>query len=274
MMPTISVDEDYADLLNFELAAGRNFSRDFGTDSAAYIINETAAAAFGWQEPGQALGNTLVREEGRTGEVIGVVEDFHFSSLRQPIGPMIMVVDPAAYNIAGIKLAGGDIPALLTFIEETYGKFEQDRPYSFFFLDERLDSLYQEEVQLRNIFSYFAGLAIFIGCLGLFGLASFTAEQRTREVGIRKVLGASLSGIVILLSREFVKLVAIAFLIATPAAYFLMESWLADFAYRIQMGPDVFLLAGIVAMAVALISVMYNGVKAALSNPVDVLKHE
>jgi putative ABC transport system permease protein len=272
--PTYSVDDQYADLLGLEFAAGRNFSRKFATDSTALILNEKAAATFGWSSPQEALGKILHRGRSRSGKIIGVVKDFHFASLRQPIGPMVMLIEPERFLIAAFKLAEGNTPATLVYLEDTYRTLLPERPFMLNFFDEELDNRYEAETRLGKIFSYFASLAIFIACLGLFGLASFTAEQRTREVGIRKVLGASVAGIVGLLSGEFLKLIGIAFLIASPIVYFLMNDWLSDFAYRIHIGLDVFFISGFIAFSIALLTVSFQAVKAAVANPVEALRSE
>jgi putative ABC transport system permease protein len=274
LIPTFSVDHEYASLLSLEMVAGRSFSREFGTDSAAYVINESAVGLFGWEKPEQAIGQRLRREDAVEGEIIGVVKNFNFTSLRQEIEPLVMSADPSAYNLAFAKLAGGNIPATLEFIEQTYRTFFPGQPYLLSFLEQTLENQYRTEIQLGKVFTYFASLAIFIACLGLFGLSSFSAEQHTKEIGVRKVLGASVSSIIVLLSKEFSRLVLVAFVVGCPLAYYFMNRWLSDFAYRIEISPPTFLLAGALALGIALISVSYNAIRAALANPVESLRYE
>jgi len=256
------------------MVAGRKFSPDFVSDTSAFILNESAVAHFGWSDPQAAIGQDLHREDGKDGRVIGVMKNFNHASLRREIEPLILNVDPATLGLVLVKLKPGNIPQTLDFLESTFREFFPSLAYEFFFLEESLNNLYQAEMQLGKIFGYFSFLAIFIACLGLFGLSSFSAEQRTKEIGVRKVLGASISSIILLLSKEFTRLVAIAFIIGCPLAYYLMNSWLADFAYRINLTPAIFLLAGALALLIALASVSYNTVKAALANPVKALRYE
>lgn len=274
LISTYSVDHDYADLLGLQMAAGRFFSNEFGTDSSAFVVNESAAAEFGWPDAKQAIGQQLRREDGLAGPIIGVVRNFNFTSLRQEIAPLVLSHDPGAFNVAFVKLRGGDIPATLDFIEKTYREFLPEQPYQMSFLDQTLNNMYQSEMQLGQLFRYFAFLAIMIACMGLFGLSSFSAAQHTKEIGVRKVLGATVPGILLLLSREFTRLVAIAFILGAPLGYFLMERWLSDFAYRIEMPLLAFVLAGGLTLVVALISVSYNAIRAALTNPVEALRYE
>ncbi len=274
LIPTFSIDHEYANLLGLEMAAGRSFSREFGADSSAYVINESAVGLFGWQKPEQAIGQRLRREDAVEGEIIGVVKNFNFTSLRQEIEPLVMLADPSAYNLAFVKLAAGDIPATLEFIEQNYRTFFPGHPYQSSFLEQTLENQYRAEIQLGKIFTYFASLAILIACLGLFGLSSFSAEQHTKEIGVRKVLGASVSSIIVLLSKEFSRLVLVAFVVGCPLAYYCMSRWLSDFAYRIVISPPTFLLAGALALGIALISVSYNAIRAALTNPVESLRYE
>jgi putative ABC transport system permease protein len=274
MLPTFSVDEQYFDLLGLEIVAGRKFSQDFISDTTAFILNESAAAHFGWSDPQAAIGQNLHREDGKDGRVIGVMKNFNHASLRKKIEPLILNVDPATLGLVLVKLKPGSIPETLNFLESTFREFFPSQAYEFSFLEDSLNNLYRAEMQQGKIFGYFSFLAIFIACLGLFGLSSFSAEQRTKEIGVRKVLGASISSIILLLSKEFTRLVAIAFIIGCPLAYYLMNNWLSDFAYRINLTPPIFLLAGALALLIALVSVSYNAIKAALANPVESLRYE
>jgi len=265
------VDEHYIPTLGIEIVAGRNFSMDYGTDSLNAIINQTAAAAFGWTH--DALGKTLVNGDNKHLQVIGVVKDFHFKSLRESISPLVMVMNKNFGNLI-IKTKPGSPSALLSAIEAKYNALPHDLPFSFSFLNERINNTYHAERKTGAILGIFAGLTIFVACLGLFGLATFTAYQRTKEIGIRKVLGATAAGIVRLLVIDFVKLIAIALLIACPIAWWVMNKWLEDFAYRINIQWWVFGLAGITAITIAILTVSWRAIKAATANPVESLRNE
>ena len=280
LIRSMAADEDLIPTLKLELAAGRNFSEEFTTDEDdAVIINETAVERFGWDDPiGESLhfrvGSGLDERDPKT--VIGVVKDFHIQSLHRPIEPLYISnnVHQLAPNYLLVRIKVGSIPSTLAFLKETWQRTDPDRPFDYSFLDDQLDNLYRAEVKLRTIFSYFTGFAIFIACLGLFGLASFTAEQRTKEIGIRKVLGSSIVGILFLLIKEFTKWVVVANIVAWPLAYFALHRWLQHFAYRTDMSLYMFLLSGILALLIALITVGYQAVKAARANPVMSLRYE
>jgi putative ABC transport system permease protein len=278
-MDYINVDPHYIPVLDIEMIAGRNFSEDLATDQdESVLINETAAKKFGWDN---AVGKRFVFRPppGREGEttyvsVIGVVKDFHLQSLRKKIEPLIIFYDPANLFSVSLRLAPENIMYTMDLLKKKWGELDPDRPFNYFFLDDSYDSQYRREERLKNISFYFSFLAIFIGCLGLFGMASFTAEQRTKEIGIRKVLGASVTGIVRLLAREFLLLVIVANLIAWPLAYWAMNRWLQSFAYRAGISPLLFGFSAIIAISIALITVSYQAIRAALSNPVDALRYE
>ncbi|GAB3263949.1 ABC transporter permease [Larkinella harenae] len=272
---TYRIDEDYLKTLGIGLAQGRNFSRAFATDSAAVLVNEAAVRQFGWKNPiGQRLVNVGNGSPGdrRTYTVVGVTKDFHFESLHQHIAPLIMKYGGDNYQLA-LRIRTDDLPALLKKLEHSW-KVETDSPFSYSFLNERFNKMYQSEQRIGELFGIFAGLAVIIACLGLFGLAAFTTLQRTKEIGVRKVLGASVTSIVALLSKDFIRLVGIAILIATPLGWYAMNQWLADFAYRVELSWWVFALAGLVAVLVALLTVSYQSIKAALVNPVRSLRSE
>jgi putative ABC transport system permease protein len=205
--------------------------------------------------------------------VIGVVEDFHFESLRENIGPLVMFLGENRGNIS-FRLKTRDIPSAIGLLEREWKQFLPNQPFEYSFLDERFERMYQSELKIGKIFTVFALLAIFIGCLGLFGLAAFTAEQKTKEIGIRKVLGASSLRIIRLLLREFVILVSVANLIAWPIAYLVMKSWLTDFAYRTSPHILIFVSAGVLTLVVSLFTVGAQAVKAALADPVRSLRYE
>ncbi|WP_439558581.1 ABC transporter permease [Dyadobacter sp.] len=269
------VDFDYISTLGMRILEGRNFSREFGTDSSAIIINQTAARMLGWKEG--ALNHTVSNSDNAgkrsTYVVIGVVKDFHFRSFHEPITPLVMVLGKGSgTTIAKIKT--NDIPALLSSLEKKWNAFKPDLPFTYSFLDDRFNETYKAEQKTGKILGLFAGLTIFVACLGLFGLATFTAEQRTKEIGVRKVLGASVPGIVALLSKDFLKLVGIALVVAAPLAWWLMDQWLRDFAYRAEIAWWMFVLAGALSVLIALFTVSFQSVKAALMNPVKSLKSE
>ncbi|MDJ1496778.1 ABC transporter permease [Cytophagaceae bacterium DM2B3-1] len=265
------IDEDYLPTLGIQLAQGRNFSKDFPSDSAGALINETAARIYGLKNP---IGTRIstVGDRSNTYTIVGVVKDFHFESMHQQIAPMVIFYGGDNGQIA-IRLKTANIPDLLSQIEERWKKYS-DNPFSYSFLDDRFNAIYSSEQRIGKLFGVFAGLAIFIACLGLYGLAWFVAEQRTKEIGIRKVLGATVSSIVVLLSRDFIKLVIIAMLIATPIAWYGMHQWLQDFAYHIDIQWWIFVLAGLLAISIALFTVSFQSIKAALTNPVKSLRNE
>ena len=269
------VDENYINTLGIKLAEGRNFSPAFNTDSSAVILNEAAANALGWRE--KSVGHNILRTDNRgqksSFHVIGVVKDFHFRSLHERISPLVMVLAPDAGTLI-IKLKTKDVAALTATLKKRWTNYGAEDPLAYSFLDDRFNETYKAEQKIGSILGIFAGLTIFVACLGLFGLATFTAEQRTKEIGIRKVLGATVAGIVSLLSKDFLKLVFIAFIIASPVAWFVMNKWLQDFEYRINISAWVFVIAALLAIAITLITVSFRAIKAAVANPVKSLKTE
>jgi putative ABC transport system permease protein len=270
MLYPVQVDYDYLKTLNIKMAEGRFFSKEFSTDDTqAVVINETAAKVLGMQSP---LGKKISHERLQ-GTIIGVIKDFHQSSLHNQIEPLIFHI-PEEFHIICAKLNSKNISEILALIEKTWKKFVPNYPFSYEFLDKTIDNQYKAEQKISTIFKYFTVLAIFIACLGLFGLASFMTEQRTKEIGVRKVLGASISGILFLLTREFTKWVLFANLIACPIAYLTMNKWLQNFAYRVNIGIWIFIVSASLVLIVALITVSYQSIKAALANPVESLRYE
>jgi len=270
----LRVDADYIPTFGMELAAGRNFSKEMPTDrQEAFILNETAVQRIGW-ESSQAAINQQFGYGRQNGRIIGVVKDFHFESLHQEIAPIVLLYSSFSLNQISLKLRGSDIPGTMAFLQEKWEQYRPNRPFSYYFIDENFDQQYRSEQNLRRTFSAFAFLAIVIACLGLFGLASYTAEQRTREVGIRKVLGASVPGIVVLFSKDFSRWVLLANLISFPLAYWAMNKWLQNFAYRAVIPWWLFVLAGLSALGIALLTVGYQSLKAALADPVKAIKYE
>ncbi|MCC6461779.1 MAG: FtsX-like permease family protein, partial [Saprospiraceae bacterium] len=277
------VDKDYLRTLGLEMTQGRFFDPEkFPSDSMALVLNERAAELFGVAE--QAVGAKVYNiRDGVDGQpqpedfeeytVIGVVRNFHFSSLRDNIGALsFRLGDSQGQMVLRFKAEQG--PALLAEMERQWKAMAPEQPFSYRFMDDAFARMYASEQRIGTIAGIFALLAVLISCLGLFGLAAFTAEQRTKEIGIRKVLGASVGGIFGLLSRDFLKLVLVALLVAMPLAWYFMQQWLENFAYRIQIGWWVFALAGVAAMAIAVLTVSYQSIKAALANPIKSLRSE
>jgi putative ABC transport system permease protein len=269
------VDAHYIETLGLRMAAGRPFDPELSTDAQrAFVINETAARELGWTAE-EAVGKSFSMQTD--GEVIGVVEDFHIGSLQGEIPAVVLYTFPPArvgpMSLVA-RLAPEDIPGAMRHLEASVRPFAREGPLAYAFLDERFQALYEAELRLGRIFSAFAGLAILVAALGLFGLAAFAAQARTKEIGVRKVLGASVASIVGLLSKDFLKLVAVAFVIAAPVAYWGMTRWLEDFAYRIELGPGLFAWAAAVALVVTFVTVAYHGIRAATSNPVKALRTE
>lgn len=269
------VDENYIPTLGIQLLSGRNFSKDFANDSSGIILNQAAAKVLGWGENanGHIISTYTNRGEKITYNVIGIVKDFHFRSLHERISPLVMVLAPDPGTMI-VKLKTEDVAGLLARVKTQWAKMGAEEPLSYSFLDERFNNTYQSEQKIGLILGIFAGLTIFVACLGLFGLATFTAEQRTKEIGIRKVLGASVAQITTLLSKDFFRLVLIAILIASPIAWYAMNKWLQDFAYRITIEWWVFALAGLLAILIAVLTVSFQAIKAALANPVKSLRTE
>ena len=270
------VDEQYIPTFDMKIASGRNFSKEFATDSTAMIINETAAKAFGWGT-GTAIGKTIIRENSFRGtnvpfHVIGVVKDFNFQSLHQAVSPLLMVLD-SDYGLI-FKVKTTDIKGLLATMKNHWNKFNTGEPFTFNFMDDLYNKTYSAEQKTGTILNIFALLTILVACLGLFGLATYTAEKRTKEIGIRKVLGASVAQVTKMLSKEFLKLVFIACIIAFPLSYWAMNKWLQSFAYRINVSWWMFVVAGFAALLIALVTVSFQAIKASIANPVDSLRTE
>lgn len=269
------VDYNYISTLGMKIVAGRNFSKEYGTDSSAVILNENAARTFGWKE--NAIGHKLTQADNQgkktTYTVVGVVKDFHFKSLHEPISPLVMTIGNNAGTIIA-KVKTKDIPGLLATIKSKWSAFTSEEPFMYAFLDEKFNQTYEKEQKMGMILGIFACLTICVACLGLFGLATFTAEQRTREIGIRKVLGATVTGVASLLTRDFLKLVFVAFVLATPIAWYIMHLWLQDFAYRIEVQWWVFVLAAAASVLITIFSVSFQAIKAAIANPVKSLRTE
>lgn len=268
----VTVDHDLLDVYKVKLAAGRNFSRSHASDdTAAYIINEATARMIGWQDPRQAIDQVLSYGDNR-GRIIGVVKDFNFESLHKEISPMVFMISRSEnYGNISVKISG-DTRQAMAHIEQTWERFLPGYPFEYDFIDQLYGKSYEAEQQKAQIFSIFSGVAIFIACLGLFGLASYTTVQRTKEIGIRKVFGASVLRIVTLLSTDFLKLVLVANLIAWPLAWYAMRRWLQDFAYRIEIQTDVFWVAAFLAFLIAIATISFHAIRAASANPIKALR--
>jgi len=267
----IAVDDGFIPTFGIKMAAGRNFSHDIKTDSNKYIINETTVKTLGWGTPEKAL-NKQIKYGNVTGNVIGVMKDFHFESLHQPIVPMILILQP--YGRLSIKISGHNVQSSVGFIRDTWQHYLPNTPFDFSFMDQRFDQLYRSEQQQGTLFTIFSCIAIFIACLGLFGLSAFTINQRVKEIGVRKVLGASVPQIVGELSKDFLTLVLIAGVIGSVIAAWAMSNWLSGFAFHVNMGWWVFVMAGIVALIIAFVTISFQSIKAALANPVKSLRSE
>jgi len=266
-----AVDFDYVETMKIDIVEGRAFSKKFTTDtSGAFLINEELLKIM---DKDSAV-NERFRFWGIDGTIVGVMKNFHFKSLHSEIEPLAIALNPSSIDYSLIRLASGDIPAGIKAVQSAWERIFSDYPFEYHFLDQAVESMYQDEITTRTLIQLFAMLAILIACLGLFGLASFTAEQRTKEFGIRKVLGASVPGMLFLLTKEFSKWVLIANLTAWPVAYLLMKRWLHNFAYRMNLGMDIFILSGLLAFGIALVTVSFQSIKVALSNPVEALRYE
>ncbi len=280
----ILVDEDYAEALSLELVKGRFFSRDFPTDSLGVVLNEKAAAELGL--PDDPIGQRLITPdpflngpEGaeRTYHVIGVVKDFHYQSLHEPITPLIFTSGAIFNNILGltaIHVEAGAMEQVLTQVQDVWARFVPEKPLTFQFLDQTIANQYDTERTARKVFTFFSFITIFIACIGLLGLAAYTTRQRVHEIGVRKVLGASVGNIVLMLSRNFIKLVGIATLVAIPVAWYFMHRWLQNFTYRIDSSWDLFVWASAIAVATAFLTISFQAIRAAVQNPVKSLRTE
>jgi len=267
-----AVDFDFIDTLKIEMAEGRSFSKEFASDVSlnSFIVNEKVAKLM----KKESVVGERFSFVGREGSIVGVMKNFHYQPLWNKIEPLAIHIEPDYFNYMLIRIPPENISGTLKFIENTWNRLIPHYPFEYMFLDEAFDRMYRNEQTIGTLLKYFAILAVFVACLGLFGLASFTAEQRTKEIGIRKVLGASTSQITLLLCREFFLLVILANLIAWPAAYFVMKNWLQNYAYKTNVGWLIFLGAMGLAVIIAIISVSYQAVRAALANPANSLRYE
>jgi putative ABC transport system permease protein len=272
------IDEDYVPTLGMEMAKGRNFSKDFPTDSLGILLNESAVKVLGFKDPSkEVMYRPMSSNDGsffpKAYHVVGIIKDFNYSSLHQHVGPLIMQLGENTGSIA-VRVSTSNITGVIKSIENKWHTMVPSQPFNYTFMDDDFNKIYTSEQQTGKLFITFAIFAIFIGCLGLFGLVTYAAEQRTKEIGVRKVLGASVSGIVTLLSKDFARLVLIASLIAFPLAWWAMNKWLQSFAYRISISWWVFVVAGAAAIIIAMITVSVQAIKAAVANPAKSLRTE
>ncbi|MDN5216881.1 ABC transporter permease [Fulvivirgaceae bacterium BMA12] len=271
---TFLVDHDFIPNFNIEVIAGRTFSKNFpADDSTAFVINETAAKHFGWNTPETAIGKR-VWQQGKEGSIIGVVQDFHYKSLHHQIEPLLIHINRDWFRTLSLKIKSDNIPEVLAKVEKRWKSLAPNLPFVYSFLDQDYDRLYKAEKQLGKVVSLFSALAIFVACLGLLGLTSFSVERRLKEISIRKVLGASIKSLVLLISNEFFKLIILALFIAIPTTYYIINLWLENFASRIDITPWTFVIAGLLTLVIAWLVIGYLSVKAARSNPVDSLQNE
>lgn len=270
----IHVDHNFMKTYKIPFAAGRDFDINLAGDSTeAFILNEASVPAVGWASAEDAIGRKF-QYGGRNGRIIGIVKDFHFESLYQRIAPIVFLINPGRFNVVSVRIAAGHVEEVLSMLKDRWQLLRPDYPFLPQFVDEQFNQQYESSERLGEIFGIFSGLAVAIACLGLLGLASFVAEQRTKEIGVRKVLGASVGNIVFQLTKQFALLVLIANLIAWPVAYFVMARWLEEFAYRTGIGLTSFLVAGTAALLIAQLTISYHAIRAAMGDPVKALRYE
>jgi len=273
-MRFLSVDEDFIDNYNIKIVAGEPFKKEMSLDKEkTFIINEGAVRAFGWNSISNAIGKRM-NIWGKDGEIIGVVKDFHVTGLQRKIDPLVINIYPQLFEMITLSISDENITETLSFVDGKWRELLPGIPFEYFFLDTDFDRNYRTEEIIGKMLGAFTFIGLLIACLGLFGLAAFTVQQRTKEAGIRKVLGASAGSIVLLIGKEFIKWIIIANLFAFPIAYLVMNKWLQDYAYRISMGVWTFILSGMIALITALITVSYQAFKVANTNPVNSLKYE
>jgi putative ABC transport system permease protein len=265
----MGIDKDFLSFFKMQLAAGEGF-RGTKADSTHFILNEAAVKELGLKNP---IGKRF-KLWNTNGTIIGVAKDFHFASMKEKIGPAVFYSGPWHLGQMYIRTDGRDPAKIIAAAQAQFKRYNNDYPFSYTFLDDTFNRLYQSEEREGTLFVYFTAIAILISCLGLLGLAAFSANTRFREIGVRKVLGASVTGIMTLLAKDFIKLVLLAIVIAIPIAWYAMDKWLQGFAYRTQIGYSVFVLSGLIALSISLATISWQAVKAALMNPVNSLRSE
>ncbi|MFC1493294.1 ABC transporter permease [candidate division KSB1 bacterium] len=271
----LHVEPDFISTYGMEVVAGRNFSKEMPTDyEESFMMNEAAVRAIGLSDPEDAVGKRMHSGYGRSGNIIGVVKDFNYRSLERNIEPLVFAIRPGNFGYLSLKLDTENLSSTMDFINEKWSSLYPGKPMVYFFLDDDFNNQYLSEERMGTVFRIFTSLAIIIASLGLFGLTLFTAEQRTKEIGIRKTLGASVSSLIFELSKDFAKWVVISNLIAWPVAFIVMSRWLERFAYRTDLSVYFFITASIIGLLIAILTVSYQSIKAALGNPVDSLRYE
>lgn len=273
-MRVLAVGHDFINTFQMEIASGRDFSKDYASDTIAYIINEEAARQLGWQNP---LDHRIsMPAVGRPpGSVIGVIKDFHFRSLKEKIAPVVLFIPPASWSsYYTIRIKTDRMQAGLNAVENIWNQFDTTHPFTYTFFDETYGRMYDAENRLGTLVAYFTFIGIFIACLGLFSLSSFMAAQRTKEIGIRKVMGASVKSITVMLTKELILLVLLGFIVAVPVGYYIMQQWLGDFAYRVSIRPEIFVITALVTLTIAIITVSFKVIRASSKNPVEALRAE
>lgn len=272
----IRIDYDFIPTLEIDLAEGRNFSRDFISDSSAIILNEEAVKQLGLEQP--LIGKRLQWDDsgGRVRDVtiVGIAKNFHFTNLHTAISPFGFVLEVGNGSNFFIRTTSGNLSATLSNIEQVWNTYNPGKPFDYTFQDQYVSNLHLNDERFEKLFSAFTGLAIVIACLGLFGLTAFLAESRTKEIGVRKILGASVTSILQLVSKEYVVMIMMSLVVAFPFAYYIMSSWLQNFAYRISIGWQMFVVAGAISIMLAIITISFHAIKVATRNPVDSLKSE
>ena len=273
-MRFITVDYDFIETYDLEIVAGRGFDRSFGSDRLeGFILNEAGVNRLGFASPEEAIGKQLAWRQ-QQGRVIGVLKDFYFMSVQNAIEPFIMPMQTRAAGYLSARVETANFDEVIKRVEAAYNEIMPDRIFEYSFLNEDFNRQYQSEESFSSVFTFFAIIAILIACLGLYGLAAYTAQQKVKEIGIRKVLGATEGGVVFLLSKDFIKLVLVSFVIAAPLAYYLMDGWLKEFAERVSIGATVFLVAAGISLTIAILTVSYQSIKAAVANPIKSLRYE
>jgi putative ABC transport system permease protein len=271
---TYFVDFDFIQQYGLKMAAGRAFSRDYPSDTGrAMVMNESAVRMLGYRNAQDAVGRNF-DQWGRQGKIIGVIKDFNYKSLRESITPMVMRIEPYGWGTISVKVAAANLPATIAGIERNWNRIIPNRPFEYTFLDAAFDQQYSAEVGFGRLFFYFAALAIFISCLGVLGLAAYSTIQRRKEIGVRKVLGASVGSIMELLSRDFLRLVGLALVIASPIGWWVMDRWLSDFAYRAPMSWWIFGATAGVSLLVVFVTISVQAIRAATESPVVALRSE
>jgi len=269
----MGIDYDFIPSFGLELKAGRNFSKDFETDQRGILLNEEAARQLGFTDLNQAVTDKIY-SGGDTVQVLGILANYHHQGLQKAIDPMIFRLRPNSRTAYSLKIETAGVSASVAAIEKTWSKYFPNDPFSFYFLDESFDQQYKEDKLFGKVFGLFASLAILIACFGLLGLSAYNILQRTKEIGIRKVMGASVQNLLFILSKDFLKLVVIAFIIAVPVTWWIMHNWLQDFAYRINISVWVFIVAGAASFVIALVTISFQAIRAAMANPVKSLRTE